>query len=78
MEQRLARPSGQESYDTWRADLADAGLAIDTTDDWPRIQRRLATHWERLGSTYARDWWARDWYRRLLDPRPCGWPEDDV
>ena len=78
VEQQLDLLHTGDSYDTWRADLADAGIGIDPTDEWPRIRRRLTAHWERLESDYARRWWAHDWYTRLLDRRPCGWPDDEA
>ena len=77
VETRLALLPEEESYATWRADLADAGIGIESTDEWPRVQKRLSDHWEHLGSDYARRWWSHNWYTRLLDPRLCGWPDED-
>ena len=78
VETRLALLPEEQAYTTWRADLAGAGIGIEPTDDWPCVQSRLEAHWERLGSDYARHWWAHQWYTRILDPRPCGWPDDDA
>lgn len=78
VDQRLAALPGRDSYGTWRGDLADAGIGIDSADEWPRIRQLLVTHWERLETDYARAWWMRRWYTELLDPRPCGWPGDEA
>lgn len=76
-DQYLATCTGSDSFDRWRAEIADSHPGIETTDSWAAISAKLTTHWALLGTPYARDRWMRDWYIRLLNPRPGGWPVGD-
>ena len=76
-DQYLATCTDPKSFDQWRADIADTHPGIDTTDSWKAINAKLTTHWVLLGTPYARDRWMRDWHKRLLEPRPGGWPPGD-
>ena len=76
MDRYLERCTEPELFDRWRAEIADARPGIKTTDCWVAIRARLIAHWMLLGTSYARNVWMRDWYRRLLAPRPDGWPPE--